>query len=244
MKALTFAPICRVSTEAQELRKQSLLTQHNDLETDIKTLGGQVYKWFEGSDHATPEFEHKMLADLMADAREHKFDAVMIWAIDRWSRDNDKSGTYLAELKKLGIRFFIRSVEKDLFDPGTFFSIELFVVMGQYQAMEQSRKSIANRINIAKQGFPATTLPYGRTFNKATSQWGIIPECQQRVNEVAALYLDGGHSWRTLGQKFGMNYASLALTMRERCGDLWHQHFKSKRTGLMFRAYSGPKAVA
>jgi len=229
---LIFAPLVRVSTERQERQGESLRTQHTDLEADIHSLGGEVYEWYQGQEHSTPDYERLILEKLMEDARQGRFHAVIIWTVDRWSRDNNKSSTYLEELKALGIRFFVRTKEYDLYNPEDFMFLSLSVVIGQYHAIEQSRKSTLNRIARARQGFPCCTLPFGRTFDKITKTWGIDPQAQERVIEVAKLYLSGDYSWRTLGEKFSMNFANLALLMRERCGDNWDQHFVSKKNNI------------
>ena len=77
-KTLKFAPLIRVSTEIQEKRGESLKTQRKQLEEAINSLRGTVYHWYEGQEHATPDQERKILDQLLMDAREGKFDAVMV----------------------------------------------------------------------------------------------------------------------------------------------------------------------
>jgi DNA invertase Pin-like site-specific DNA recombinase len=231
METLKFAPLVRISTEKQEQQGQSLETQHNDLEADVQALGGEIYKWYEGQEHATPAFERKKLEELMVDARQGKFDAIIIWHSDRWSRDNDKSSAYLEELKALKIRFFVRQQEYDLYDPSAFMFLSLNVVIGQYHAAEQARKSLLNRINRARKGYPATTLPYGRIWDEKTTSWRIDPEKQPLVQEMAKLCLSG-YCWRDLGKKYGLNPTNLCHTVTRKCGEDWVQHFKSKKLNI------------
>lgn len=229
---LIFAPLIRVSTETQERQGQSLRTQREQLTLAIESLGGEVFKWYEGQEHSTPDYERKILEELMIDAQAGRFNAVIVADLSRWSRDNGRSKQDTRTLQDLGVRFFEGAREINLFDPTQAFVLGMGVEVAEFFASQQSYKSVINRINRAKQGFPVCTLPYGRTFDKVTRTWGIDPKCRERVNQVARLYLEGGHSWRTLGEKFGMNYANLAVIMRERCGDTWEQHFKSKRHGI------------
>ena len=95
-QGLRFAPLIRVSTEKQEKRGESLSTQKKQLESAIKNLNGSVYKWYEGQEHGTPDHERKILDELMTDAQASRFDAVMVVDASRWSRDNQKSKTYLS----------------------------------------------------------------------------------------------------------------------------------------------------
>lgn len=228
---LIFAPLIRVSTETQEKQGQSLRTQREQLTLAIESLGGEVFKWYEGQEHSTPDYERKILEELMVDAQAGKFNAVIVADLSRWSRDNGRSKQDTRTLQDLGVRFFEGAREINLFDPTQAFVLGMGVEVAEFFASQQSYKSVINRINRAKQGFPVCTLPYGRTFDKVTRTWGIDPKCRERVQQVAALYLEGG-SWRELGKMFGMNPASLCLTMNHRCGDTWEQHFKSKRHGI------------
>ena len=102
---LKFACICRVSTEQQEKKGESLKIQHKQLEDKVKELNGTVYKWYEGQEHATPNYERKMLEQLIIDAQDKKFEAVMVADEQRWSRDNTKSMGYLEDLRECLLNF-------------------------------------------------------------------------------------------------------------------------------------------
>src|SRR3990170_7007758 len=116
-KSLEFAPLVRVSTERQEKQGESLNTQRTQLEASVETLGGEVYRWYAGQEHATPDQERRILEQLMRDATDRKFDAVIVADISRWSRDNGKSKEYVRVLKDQGIKFFVGTREMNLFDP-------------------------------------------------------------------------------------------------------------------------------
>ena len=62
---LIFACLIRVSTDAQMKKGESLLVQKKQIEEAISYLRGKVYKWYSGSEHATPDQERKILAELM-----------------------------------------------------------------------------------------------------------------------------------------------------------------------------------
>ncbi|MGA2958093.1 MAG: hypothetical protein ABSF48_20500, partial [Thermodesulfobacteriota bacterium] len=60
-KALKFAPLIRVSSEAKAKRGESLNIQRQQIEQAIKTLNGRIYKMYSGQEHATPEQDRKLL---------------------------------------------------------------------------------------------------------------------------------------------------------------------------------------
>ncbi len=230
---LMFAPLIRVSMEQQERQGESLRVQREQLTRAIEALGGEVHRWFAGQEHATPEYERRILAELMADAQARKFDAVMVADLSRWSRDNGKSKDYTRLLRKAGIRFFEGATELDLYNPTHSFVLGMGVEVAEFFASQQSYKSILSRIARAKRGQPASgKLPYGRTFDKATGAWGIDEKKRAKLHKLARLYLEGDHSWNDLGPAHGMNGSNLQKILCHRCGDEWEQRFISKRHGI------------
>lgn len=225
---LKFAPLIRVSTEKQEKQGESLSTQRKQLDEAIRSLGGTALHWYAGQEHATPEQERKILEELIEDAKAKKFDAVMVADLSRWSRDNFRSKTDLKILKSNEIRFFVRTSEFDLNDYFQSFMIGMNVEVAEFFARQQAYKSQINRIERAKRGIPTSgRLPYGRRFNKETSQWEVIPEAKEKIETIAREYLEKDVDFSTLGKRYGMNASYLHSVLTKRCGDRWTIRFKS-----------------
>jgi site-specific DNA recombinase len=226
-KYLLFAPLIRVSTEQQAKQGESLKTQKEQLSQAIKSLNGKIYSWYEGHEHATPDYERKILEQLMHDAKEKKFDAVMVADLSRWSRDNAKSKEHTKILKQLGIRFFEGTTELDLTNPTHILMIGMGVEIQEFFARQQRYKSAINRIERAKKGRPSCgKKPFGRIWDKESQKWKVDIEKQRIIQEVARLYLEEDYSWKQLGERFGMNGTNLHKIMCYRCGDNWSIHFK------------------
>lgn len=162
-KTLRFAALVRVSTEQQQKRGESLNTQTKQITQAVEQLGGTVTRWYKGQQHATAGYEHQLVDELLADAQKKRkpFDAIIVADASRWSRDNGKSKQGLKILRKNNIRFFTHSEERDLFDPPTNLFLGMYAEIGEFQANEQKRKSVLNKIELAKQGKPsAGSLPW------------------------------------------------------------------------------------
>ena len=176
METLRFAPIVRVSTERQEARGESLTTQKSQINQYVKALGGIIPEslWqYSGQEHATPDQERTRLNHLLRDSDKKIFDAVIVCDASRWSRDNLKSKEGLRTLRDNGIKFFVGTMEYDLYNPEHSFYLGVSAEIGELQARQQSLKSITNRINKAKRGVPTSGwLPYGRTFDKESGDLG------------------------------------------------------------------------
>ena len=232
-KPLIFAPLIRVSTEGQVKKGESLNTQRKQLETAIESINGTVYKWYAGQEHATPVQERKILNELIHDAQHKKFDAIMVTDMSRWSRDNQKSKEHLSILRNHHIRFFVGTRELDLFSPTEGFLLGISVEVAEFFAMEQTYKSMINRIERAKKGHPACgKLPYGRYFDKDTKEWKIDETLQLKIQKIAEQYLYEDCSFKELGEKFGMNPTNLHKILIHRCGDKWEQRFRSKKLNI------------
>jgi len=228
-KQLRFAPLIRVSTEDQAKRGESLHTQKKQLKSAIESLGGIIYQWYAGQEHATPDQERKILNELIHDAQQQKFDAIMVADMSRWSRDNRKSKEYLEILRNFHIKFFLCTREFDLFNPTEGLMIGMGVEIAEFFAREQRYKSMINRVERARSGKPSCgKLPYGRYYDKDTKEWGCDKRKQFTIQKIAKLYLDGDYSFKELGERFGMNPTNLHNTLLHRCGKTWEQRFISK----------------
>jgi len=232
MTGLCFAPLIRVSTEKQERKGESLATQRKQLEAAIKSLNGTVYKWYAGQEHATPDHERKIFDELMVDALAGKFDAVMVADISRWSRDNQKSKKYLSILKEKEIQFYWLGRHMDLNLPFNNLMIGMGTEINEFFAAEQGYKSIINKVERAKKGYPSCgQIPYGRTFDKESKTWGIDKEKQNILIDAAKRYLNG-EGLRTIAAFYKMNLPNLHKLLKKISGDTWKVHFTSKDFGI------------
>jgi DNA invertase Pin-like site-specific DNA recombinase len=230
-EGLRFAPLIRVSTESQAAKGESLRTQTAQIEQYVKSLKGKIPKRcrkYSGQEHATPNQERAKLETLLADSSKNLFDAVIVCDASRWSRDNLKSKTGLEALRKNAIRFFVGTMEYDLFNPEHSFILGMSAEVGELQARQQSLKSITNRIARAKRGLPSSgSLPHGRTFDRKTEAWGIDEEKAEAIRQAASRYL-GGEGIVAIAATLGMTSVGLWKVLTHRSGDRWELRFRAK----------------
>lgn len=176
---------------------------------------------YSGQEHATQNQERQKFDKLLADSSRNLFDAVIVSDPSRWSRDPLRSAQGLNKLKENGIRFFIGTLEQDLFDPQADFVFDINMVVGKFTVRVQNLKSITNKIHRAKRGIPtAGNLPFGRTFNRKTEQWGIDEEKQKMIQAAAQRYLDD-ESMPSIAKSYGTTPANLWKTLKFKCGTEW-----------------------
>lgn len=235
-KPIRFAPLIRVSTEQQERKGESLRTQRKQIDAAVEQLGGVIPDYcrdkYTGQEHATPSSEREMLDLLIEDAKRGLFDAVIVADASRWSRDNRSSKKRLEILKEHDIKFYSGSTHHDLNDPSAKLFLGLAAEIGEYQASIQSKKSIENRIERARDGKPVSgKLPWGRTYDKKEQKWGLVKGAKDDIERAAQRYL-AGESLKKIAPSLGMKHWNLTKVLRERSGDTWVQRFRSEKHGI------------
>jgi len=229
---LRFAALKRVSSERQDKKGESLHTQQKQLIENVSKLNGRIVRWYGGQEHATEGYEKEEVDRLISDAQKNIFNAVIVPDPDRWSRDNEKSKKGLRILRDNGIRFFTGSTEWDLFKPEHVLYLGMAAEIGEFQALNQKRKSLENRIERAKKGWPAAgSLPFGRTFDRKTMQWGVNEKQKAMIEDIAERYI-AGERMKVLADKEGMNHSVLHQILTKRCGDIWIQSFNSDNLNI------------
>jgi DNA invertase Pin-like site-specific DNA recombinase len=187
---------------------------------------------YSGQEHATPDQERKKLDKLLSDTSKGIFDAIIVCDPSRWSRDNKKSKEGLQILRDNGIRFFVGTMESDLYNPAQNLFLGMSAEIGEFQAFEQARKSITNRINRAKRGIPTVgALPYGRTFNKETGLFEIDEEKKKIIQGAVQRYI-AGERMKDIAQSVGIHPISFFRILKCRLGSEWELSFVNKKVNV------------
>jgi site-specific DNA recombinase len=235
-RGLRFAPLIRVSTETQERKGESLRTQEKQIRQAVSSMGGMIPDncWkYSGQEHATIGQERKKLEKLLDDSGKGLFDAVIVADASRWSRDNMRSKQGLELLKKNGVRFFVGTMEYDLFSPEQSFFLGMATEINEFQSKIQTQKSLLNRIERAKRGIPTGgKIPYGRTFDRKTGTWGLDEEKVKGIRWAAEQYLANKMTIPEIAKVLGMNFTNLWKILTRRSGDKWQIEFKSEKLNI------------
>ena len=250
-----WAGLVRVSGEKQKLN-ESLALQSTQIELAVKSLGCDPGKilWYRGQEHTLSNIaaqERKIFRQLLDDAKEHKFDALMVAYFDRRGR-NKKQNTELHEtLKDNGIRFFVLTSEFDVDDPDSELVLDIHSATGQHAAKRTLKASIEARISKAEQGFYTGGRVVGRTFDKTTKTWTVDADLSRKLT-TACKMLDKGGSVKEISDKVGMSWGHLYKILRHRAGSkitmnlsstVFSKWDKDKGNGLTF-TFDVPPLVA
>ncbi|MBU3916475.1 zinc ribbon domain-containing protein, partial [bacterium] len=110
--------------------------------------------------------------------------------------------------------------------------LSMEAVFNAFQAAEQTKKSLLNRLEKAKRNIPtAGRLPFGRTHCKETNTWGIDTEKQKKIEYAAEMYLKGINT-DIITATLDMNWPNLLKILKFRSGNHWDINFRQDDLGI------------
>jgi DNA invertase Pin-like site-specific DNA recombinase len=155
---------------------------------------------FSGSKDSRPALNR-----LMADASQRKFDAVLVWKLDRFGRSLRHLVNALAELEALGLTFISLRDNLDLSTPSGRLMFQIIGAMAEFE-----RSLIQERVKAGLRNAKAKGRRLGR------------PRADINEREVLALRKSGA-SWRTIAEKLGVGLGTAHRIVQSRsknvCGD-------------------------
>jgi DNA invertase Pin-like site-specific DNA recombinase len=164
------------------------------------TIVGEYIDRISGSKDSRPALNR-----LMADASQRKFDAVLVWKLDRFGRSLRHLVNALAELEALGLSFISLRDNLDLSTPSGRLMFQIIGAMAEFE-----RSLIQERVRAGLRNAKAKGRRLGRP--------------RADINEVEVLALrKSGASWRAIAEKLGVGLGTVHRIAQPRskivCGD-------------------------
>ena len=175
----------RVSTEDQVKEGHSLEVQREYLEAFAMHEGHEIFKIYSDDGISAYSTRRPALQELLADARAKRFELVVVYKIDRFSRNLKDLLMLVDELSSYGVAF---KSATEPFDTTTSAGMLMFQQLGSFAEFERNR--------IAERVFPgmlkgvqqgnwqgARYSPYGYKYNKANKLLEVDEEeeLQKRI---------------------------------------------------------------
>jgi len=177
----------RVSTEDQAKEGYSLEVQREYLESFVKREGLEIFKCYQDDGISGYTTERPALKQLLKDAKQKKFDLVLVYKIDRFSRNLKDMLNLVDELFSYGVGF---KSAAEPFDSTTSAGKLMFQQLGSFAEFERNR--------IAERVFPgmvkgvqqgnwqgARYAPYGYRYNKEKK---LLEVDEQEAKVVKLIY--------------------------------------------------------
>ena len=176
----------RVSTIMQADRF-SLPMQKNDLMNYCKAmLGTEDYVIFEDAGFSGKNTDRPAFQDMMKRVRATEFSHVLVWKLDRISRNLLDFAQMYTELKKLGVTFISRN---EAFDTSTAMGeamLKIILVFAELERNMTAERVTATMVSRASSGkWNGSSPPFGFSYDKETKTFSI----NEDEHETALLML-------------------------------------------------------
>jgi putative DNA-invertase from lambdoid prophage Rac len=135
---------------------------------------------------------------LMNDARQRKFDVLLVWKIDRFGRSLKHLVNSLAELESVGVAFVSLRDSLDLSSPAGRLMAHLLGAISEFE-----RSLIAERVRAGLQNAKRRGKRLGR------------PHLAVDLAKVASLR-DSGALWRTISKQMGLSVGKVHKAFHQR----------------------------
>jgi DNA invertase Pin-like site-specific DNA recombinase len=163
-----------------QLRELREYAKHREL-----TIIGEYVDRLSGSKESRPALNR-----LMADASARKFDAVLVWKLDRFARSLKHLVNALAEFEALGVAFVSLRDNLDLSTPSGRLMFQIIGAMAEFE-----RSLIQERVRAGLRNARAKGKRLGR------------PRAVVDAARIGALR-SAGASWRTISEELGIGVAT------------------------------------
>jgi DNA invertase Pin-like site-specific DNA recombinase len=139
---------------------------------------------------------------MMADAAQRKFDAVLVWKLDRFGRSLRHLVNAIADLEAVGVAFISLRDNLDLTTPSGRLMFQIIGAMAEFE-----RSLIQERVRAGLRNAKAKGRRLGR------------PEVVVDKNAISALR-EAGHSWRDVAEKLGIGVGTAHRIAQRRSKNL------------------------
>lgn len=194
MEKKIVAIYARVSTN-----KQDISMQLDELKEYVKRRGwtlGQTYqdKGFTGSNTRRPEFNN-----LMAEARQRKFDILLVWKLDRFCRSLKDLIVTIDELENLNIDFV--SYKDTQFDTTSPSGRLVFNIIGSVAEFEREiiRERVIAGLDKAKRK--------GKTLGRKKKLSSALLDKAKKMRGQ-------GLTWKAIGKKLDLNESTIRKKLK------------------------------
>jgi len=191
----------RVSTEEQAREGISLSAQIERCKAFCVARGWQLSQIYRDAGFSAGTIKRPAFQQLLADAKEKRFNNILVYKIDRFSRQLKDLITVLEELKKQEINF--TSVTEQI-DTTTAMGEAFFQIIGVFAQLE--RGMVKERVELAfskkiNAGEVLNRAPLGYLFKN--SQLLINEKEEKKIKELFELWVQG-ISYKEIIKKFNL----------------------------------------
>lgn len=188
-ETLKAAIYVRVSTQ-QQVDKVSLPVQREELLNYARyALNISDCVVFEDAGYSAKNTDRPDYQRMMARVRTGEFSHILVWKIDRISRNLLDFAAMYAELKKLGVTFVSKNEQFDTSSAMGEAMLKIILVFAELERNMTSERVSAIMLSRANGGvWNGGKIPFGYTYDKEARQFSINEDEAQIVRHIYDLY--------------------------------------------------------
>jgi len=195
----------RVSTEEQAKEGYSVEAQIDKCKSYCKARGWDVFKLYRDAGYSAGSMNRPALELMLRDAKEKKFDIILVYKIDRFSRNLKDLIMVLEDLKSKKINF--TSVTEQI-DTTSAMGEAFFQIIGVFAQLE--RGMVKERVALAfdrkiKLGEALFRAPFGYVYQN--KKLVPDPENKDKVKEIFEMWAND-ISYKAICEKFNLSPSS------------------------------------
>lgn len=195
-KTLKCAIYSRVSTEDQAREGTSLETQRECLVKYAKERGWEIYfpannKIYEDDGYSGYSIDRPALKRLLADAKLKKFQAVLVYKIDRFARNNRILLNLIEEFSSAEIGFISATESFDTVSASGKMALSMLGTVAQFERDRIIERVWPGMVKGVERGNwqGARYVPYGYLYAKEKKLLIVVPEEAEIVKMIYTMYL-------------------------------------------------------
>lgn len=207
----------RVSTEEQKRDGYGLDSQEKRLNGYVTSNPGLGLitkpEWLYSDTHTGSDLNRPALNRLREDVKRKKFDAVLVWKIDRFSRSLKHLINLFEELEENGVHFISMQENIDFRGPMGRLIYQIFGAIAQFERELIQQRTTMGRIASAEAGnFTGTKIPYGfAPYREKGSKKGkklAVEESEASwIRKIYSWYIYDGHGDNKIAELLNLEHA-------------------------------------
>lgn len=200
----------RVSTEDQAREGTSLEVQSEFLVSYAKRQGWDVFDIYIDDGYSGNLRDRPALNRLFYDARKKKFDAVLVYKLDRFARNNRLLLNLVAELNEFAIGFQSATESFDTVTAAGKMSLSMLGTVAQFERERIIERVFPGMLKGVERGNwqGARYVPYGYKYNKHDPEKKLIVVKEEAdiIKLIYTMYLSGQSTTQIAGYLYNKGY--------------------------------------
>jgi site-specific DNA recombinase len=205
----------RVSTEEQAKKGVSLAAQEESLKSYCKTYGYEIYRIYRDKGKSAKDIKGRpAMQQLLTDAKDKKFNGILIYKLDRFSRSLKDLILTIEQLKKWGVEFISL---QDKIETTSASGKLMFHIISAFAEFERDIIGERTKFGMKKKatdGSITNRAPLGYMIKN--KRLVVNPKEKAQVNDIFTYFLNNRVSLNRLAKRYGYTVRGIKKLLKNK----------------------------